>query len=63
MENSGSLQKWISVSKYVSESLGRLIVQTFTTDISNHLQLIDFPMCTECKKEGQKPIKKLKTKD
>ena len=47
----------------VSESLGRLIVQTFTTDVSNHLQLIDFPMCTECKKEGQKPIKRLKTKD
>ena len=45
----------------VSESLGRLIVQTFTTDGSNHL--INFPMCTECKKEGQKPIKRLKTKD
>ena len=45
----------------VSESLGRLIVQTFTTDRSNHL--INFPMCTECKEEGQKPIKRLKTKD
>ena len=45
----------------VSESLGRLIVQTFTTDGSNHL--IDFPMCTESKKERQKPIKRLKTKD
>ena len=45
----------------VSESLGRLIVQTFTTDGSNHL--INFPMCTECKKERQKPIKRSKTKD
>ena len=35
-------------------TLGRLIVQTFTTHVSNHL--INFPMCTECKKEGQKPI-------
>ena len=47
-------------SVQVSESLGRLIVQTFTTDGSNHL--INFPKCTECKK-GQKPIKRLKTKD
>ena len=45
----------------VSKTLGRLIVQTFTTDVSNHL--INFPMCTECKNEGQKPIKRLKTKD
>ena len=45
----------------VSKTLGRLIVQTFTTDVSNHL--INFPMCTECKKEGQKPIKRPKTKD
>ena len=45
----------------VSESLDRLIVQTFTTDGSNHL--INFPMCTECKKEQQKPIKRTKTKD
>ena len=37
-----------------SKSLGRLIVQMFTTDRSNHL--INFPMCTVCKKEGQKPI-------
>ena len=44
----------------VSKTLGRLIVQTFTTDVSNHL--INFPMCTECKK-GQKPIKRPKTKD
>ena len=29
--------------------LGRLIVQTFTTDGSNHL--INFPMCTDCKEE------------
>ena len=39
------------------KTLGRLIVQTFTTHVSNHL--INFPMCTECKKEGQRP----KTKD
>ena len=25
--------------------------------------LINFPICTECKKEGQKPIKRPKTKD
>ena len=48
-------------SVQVSESLGRLIVQTFTTDGSNHL--INFPMCTEGKKEGQRPIKRPKTKD
>ena len=45
----------------VSKMLGRLIVQTFTTHVSNHL--INFPMYTECKKEGQKPIKRPKTKD
>ena len=45
----------------VSKTLGRLIVQKFTTDVSNHL--INFPMCTECKKEGQKPIKRPKTED
>ena len=45
----------------VSESLGRLIVQTFTTDGSNNL--INFPMCTGCKKEGQEPIRRLNTKD
>ena len=45
----------------VSESLGRLIVQTFTTEGLNNL--INFPMCNECKKEGQKPIKRLNTKD
>ena len=44
----------------VSKTLGRLIVQTFT-DVSNHL--INFPRCTECKKEGQKPIQRPKTKD
>ena len=49
------------LSVQVSKSLGRLIVQTFTTDVLNHL--INFPMCTECKKEGQKPIKRPKTKD
>ena len=42
----------------VSKTLGRLIVQTFTTDVSNHL--INFPMYIECKKERQKPIKRLK---
>ena len=45
----------------VSKTLGRLIVQTFTTHVSNHL--INFPVCSECKKEGQKPIKRPKTKD
>ena len=45
----------------VNKSLSRLIVQMFTTDGSNHLT--NFPMCTECKKEGQKPIRRLKTKD
>ena len=47
----------------VSDSLGRLIVQTFTTDGSNHL--ISFPMCTECKKKKDRSlyIKRLKTKD
>ena len=45
----------------VSKTLGRLIVRTFTTHVSNHL--INFPMCTECKNEGQNPIKRPKTKD
>ena len=49
------------LSVQVSKTLGRHIVQTFTTHVSNHL--INFPMCTECKKEGQKPIKRPKTKD
>ena len=49
------------LSVQVSKTLGRLIVQTFTTDVSNHL--INFLMCTECKIEGHKPIKKPKTKD
>ena len=48
------------LSVQVSKTLGRLIVQTFTTHVSNHL--INFPMCTECKK-GQKPIKRPKTKN
>ena len=43
------------------QNQGRLIVQTFTTDVSNYL--INFPMCTEYKKKGQKPIKRPKTKD
>ena len=42
----------IHLGVQVSKTLGGLIVQTFTTDVSNHL--INFP---ECKKEGQKPIK------
>ena len=45
----------------VSKTLDRLIVQTFTADVSNHL--ISFPICTECKIEGQKSIKRSKTKD
>ena len=45
----------------ISESLGRLNVQMFITEGSNHLT--NFPMCTECKKEWQKPIKRPKTKD
>ena len=40
------------------KTLGKLVVQTFTTHVSNHL--ITFPMYTECKKEGQKPIKRPK---
>ena len=42
----------------VSKTFGRLIIQTFTTHVSNHL--INFPMCSECKKGGQKPIKRPK---
>ena len=38
MKNSRSFPKCISVSK----TLGRLNVQTFTTDVSNHL--INFPL-------------------
>ena len=59
----GKFQKFLKMhlSVQVSKTLGRLIVQTFTTHVSNHL--INFPMCTECKKEGQKPIKRPKTKD
>ena len=45
----------------VSKTLGRLIVQTFTTHVKNHL--INLPMCNECKKEGQKSIKRPKSKD
>ena len=59
----GKFQKFpeMHLGVQVSKTLGRLIVQTFTTHVSNHL--INFPMCTECKKEGQKPIKGSKTKD
>ena len=60
MENSTYFQK-MHLDDQVSKTLGRLTVQTFTTDVSNHL--INFPMCTECKKEGQKSIKRSKTKD
>ena len=49
------------LSVHVSKTLGRLIVQIFTTDVSNHL--INFLMYTECKKEGQKPMRRPKTKD
>ena len=58
----GKFQKFLKMhlGVQVSKTLGRLIVQTFTTHVSNHL--INFPMCTECKK-GQKPIKRPKTKD
>ena len=49
------------LSVQASKTLGRFIVQTFTTNVSNHL--INFPMFTECKKGGQKPIKRPKTKD
>ena len=56
-----SLKMYFSVQ--VSENLGRLVVQTFNTDRSIIKYLINFPMCTECKKEGQKPIKRPKTKD
>ena len=40
------------LSVQVTESLGGLIVQTFSYYrwIKNHL--INFPMCTECKEEG-----------
>ena len=58
----GKFQKFpnMCLSGQVSESIGRLIVQMFATDISNHL--INFLMCTDCKKE-QKPRKRSKTKD
>ena len=56
----GKFQKFpkMYLGVQVSKALDRLIVQTFTTHVSNHL--INFPMCTECKKEGQKPIKRPK---
>ena len=59
----GKFQKFpkMHLGVQVSKTLGRLIVQTFTTDVSN--LLINFSMCTKCKKEGQKPIKRSKTKD
>ena len=59
----GKFQKFpkIHLGVQVSKTLGRRIVQTFTTDVSNHL--INSSMCTECKKEGQKPIKRSNTKD
>ena len=42
----------------VSKKLGRLIVQTFTTDVSNHF--INFPLCTECKKRRTEAYKETK---
>ena len=51
----GKFQKfpemYFSVQLQVSKTLGRLIVETFTTDVSNHL--INFPMSTECKKKDR----------
>ena len=49
------------LSVKVSENVGRVIVQTLTTDGSN--RLINFPMCSEFKKEQQKLIKRPKTKN
>jgi len=62
------------LSAQVSKSLGRFIVPwtvnihvvlslriccyCTTTNVSN--DLINFPICTECKEEGQKPIKRPK---
>ena len=59
----GKFQKFLKMhlGVQVSKILGRPIIQTFTTDVSNHL--INFLMYTECKKEGQKPIMRPKTKD
>ena len=59
----GKFQKFpkMHLGVQVSKTLGRLIVQTFTTDVSNHL--IYFPMCTECKKERQNFTKETKTID
>ena len=52
----GKFQKFpkMHLGVQISTTLGRLIVQTFTTHVPNHLT--NFPMCTECRKEGQKPI-------
>ena len=59
----GKFQKFLKMhlGVQVSQTLGTLVVPTFTTHVSNHL--INFPMCTACKKEGQKTIKRPKTKD
>ena len=59
----GKFRKFLKMhlSVQVSKTLGILIVWTFTTHISNHL--INFPMCTECKKGGQKPVKRAIAKD
>ena len=51
----------VSENAFRCPSKQNLIVQTITTYVSN--RLINFPMCTECKKEGQKPIERPKTKD
>ena len=60
----GKFQKFpkMHLGVQVNKTLGRLIVQTFTIHMSQ-IHLINFPMCNGCKKEGQKPIKRPKTKD
>ena len=54
----GKFQKFpkMHLGVQVIKILSRLIVQACTTHVSNHL--INFPMCTECRKKGQKPIKR-----
>ena len=57
----GKFQKFpkMHLGVQVSKTLGRLIVQTLTTHVLNHL--INFPMCTESKKEGQKQKLRIRT--
>ena len=56
----GKFQKFpkMHLGAQVSKTLGRLIVQTFTTHVSNHL--INFPMCTERKKRRTEDYKETK---